>query len=220
MSGGISRRGLGAALGAAALVGVPGVAAGAPRAAIDRRLALWASFAAGSASLRARVTSTRHAALFIDGAPRALAGRLVFTAPDRLVVRDDDPSGSTTEIVGDTATITANDPRAAPGPAGGRRSPALVWLARHLVAAFAPGDGSALAADARLALPRVGIGLVVLPLADSPVRRLIRSLSLTLDPAGGAVTRVELAETSGDRWTLDLREHQQGEVAAGESAWE
>lgn len=209
---GVSRRALlGLAAAAAAGPLLPGWAeAAAPRTAIDRRVALWRSFAEGNASLVARVTATRHSSLFVDGAPRSLPGRMLFVAPDRLVLRDDDPVGSTTVIDGEGMSITANDPRAAPGPTLSRRSPALAWLARHLVAAFAPGDGAALAADARLALPRAGIALVVLPGVDSPVRRLIRSLTLTLDPDGGAVTEVELLEAQGDRWVLALREHRQG----------
>lgn len=205
--------GLGAA--ATAWLALPGGSeAAAPRTAIDRRVALWRTFAEGNASLTARVTTTRHSSLFVDGAPRSLPGRMLFVAPDRLVLRDEDPTGSTTVIDGEAMSITANDPRALAGPTLARRSPALAWLARHLVAAFAPGDGSALAADARLALPRGGIALVVLPGVDSPVRRLIRSLTLTLDPDGGAVTQLELLEAQGDRWVLALRELRQGATDA------
>jgi hypothetical protein len=208
----ISRRGLlvGASAQAisAALVGSAAAAAGRP---IDRRIALWRSFAEKSQRLVAATVTTRLSSLYADDKPRVSRGALLFAAPDRLVLRDEDPAGATTTIFGDSYEIAANDPRAARGPAPSRRSPALRWLARHLIAAFAPGDGEALLEEARLALPRgAGIALVVLPLVDSPVRRLVRSMTITLDSLGGAVRRIEVLETQGDRWIVELSAHQQG----------
>ncbi|MEZ4452765.1 MAG: hypothetical protein R3B09_25110 [Nannocystaceae bacterium] len=202
------RRLLGLLLGAGAAA-LAGPASASDRV-IDRRLELWRGYAGATRSLWASIRTTRHASILAGGAPRTLAGALIFVAPGRLLLHDDDPTGSTTLIDGDRIDVVANDPAAAPAPHRAAAPPAMRWLARHLVAAFAPGDGSALSADARLARPRgAGLQLTVLPPVDSPIRRTIRSLTIALSPTSGAVERLEIAETAGDRLILALAEHQQ-----------
>lgn len=177
---------------------------------LDARLELWAGFARESSNLLARYTSTRTSPLLRE--PLVGSGALAFVAPTTLVLRDDGATGSTTRIEPGRVTIEPNDPslprRALPKRS---ESPALRWLADHLVASFAPGDGSALSADARVEVPRGRTPrLVLLPPRDSAARALIRSLTLTLDQVGGAVVRLEIAESDGSSFVLGIADHRQG----------
>lgn len=209
----IGRRRLLAALVGAGAAAIAGPIAAAGDRVIDRRVELWRTYAAATRTLWASLTTTRHASL-LAGGPRTLPGALIFVAPGRLLLHDDDPSGQTTLIDGDRVDVVANDPAAAAPPDRGPPPPAMRWLARHLVAAFAPGDGAALRDDARLARPRgAGLQLTVLPPVDSPVRRVVRSLTIALSPTSGAVERLEIAEAAGDRLILALADHQQNLAA-------
>ncbi len=205
---------LGAGLG---LLALPLLGRAAPPTASDleqRRLAarleLWASFARKSSNLLARYTSTRTSPLLRE--PLIGGGSLAFVAPDLLVLRDDSATGSTTRIDGAKLAIEPNDPSLPRRELPPRsESPALRWLADHLVASFAPGDGSALTADARVEIPRGRTPrLTLLPPRDSAARAVIRSLTLTLDQVGGAVVKLEIAESDGSTFVLGIADHRQG----------
>ena len=173
------------------------------------RLELWASFARKSSNLLARYTSSRSSPLLHE--PLVGGGALAFVAPATLVLRDDSATGSTTRMEPGRATIEPNDPslprRSLPKRS---ESPALRWLADHLVASFAPGDGSALTADARVEAPSGQTPRVVLlPPRDSAARAVIRSVTLTLDQVSGAVVRLEIAESDGSSYVLGLSDHRQ-----------
>ncbi|HVI03469.1 MAG TPA: hypothetical protein VM869_32470 [Enhygromyxa sp.] len=173
------------------------------------RLELWASFARKSSNLLARYTSSRSSPLLLE--PLAGSGALAFVAPATLVLRDDAATGSTTRIEPGRASIQPNDPslprRALPQR---NESPGLRWLADHLVASFAPGDGSTLMAEARVEAPSGQTPrLVLMPLRDSAARAVIRSVTLTLDQVSGAVVRLEIAESDGSSFVLGLSDHRQ-----------
>ncbi|MCA9634712.1 MAG: hypothetical protein KC420_01615 [Myxococcales bacterium] len=208
----IGRRPLLAGL-AAGLAGLATELAARPAAAadrvIERRLELWRAYAGNTRNLVASLTTTRHSSIFAESAPLVLPGTLVFVAPGRLLLHDEDPRGSTTLIDGSRAAILTNTPTAG-GPDLSAPTPTLTWLSDHLVGAFAPDEGRRLTADARLGRPRgAGLRLTLLPPHDSPVRRLVRSLTISLAPQSGAVERIELAESAGDRWIVELRDHRQ-----------
>lgn len=176
---------------------------------LENRLELWAAFARKSSNLLARYASTRSSPLLRE--ELGAAGSLAFVAPGILVLRDDGATGSTTRIGPRELAIVPNDPslprRALPPRT---ESPALRWVADRLVASFAPGDGSALTADARIEVvagrtPRLSL----MPPRESAARTLIRSVTLTLDPVGGAVVRVEIAESDGGTFSLRLSDHRQ-----------
>lgn len=206
-----------AALGALAA----GTLAAAPAADRDarrlaNRLELWGVYARKSSNLLARYTSTRTSPLLAE--ELVGSGALAFVAPGTLVLRDDSATGSTTRIEpGDAAasgpgiSIVPNDPslpRRALPPVS--QAPALRWLADHLVACFAPGDGAALTADARVEVPRSRSPRIsLMPPRDSAARALIRSVTLTLDQVGGAVLRVEIAESDGGSFVLGIADHRQ-----------
>lgn len=189
---------------------------------LANRLELWGTFARKSSqNLLARYTSTRTSPLLAEDLVGS--GALAFVAPGTLVLRDDSATGSTTRIEpgaaarvaggsgGREVAIVPNDPslprRALPPP---DRAPALRWLADHLVACFAPGDGAALTADARVEVPRGrDPRLSLMPPRDSPARATIRSVTLTLDQVGGAVLRVEIAESDGGSFVLAIADHRQ-----------
>ena len=193
---------------------------------LANRLELWGTFARKSSqNLLARYTSTRTSPLLAE--ELVGSGALAFVAPGTLVLRDDSATGSTTRIepsevahvpgdpVGREIAIVPNDPslprRAMPPPS---RAPALRWLADHLVACFAPGDGAALTADARVEVPRGrSPRLSLMPPRDSPARAMIRSVTLTLDQVGGAVLRVEIAESDGGSFVLAIADHRQNVAA-------
>lgn len=176
---------------------------------IDARLELWASFARKSSNLLTRYTSSRSSPLLHE--PLVGSGALALVAPATLVLRDDSATGSTTRIEPGRATIEPNDPslprRAMPQRS---ESPALRWLADHLLASFAPGDGSTLTADARVEAPSGHTPrLVLLPPRDSAARAVIRSVTLTLDQVSGAVVRLEIAESDGGTFVLGFSDHRQ-----------
>jgi hypothetical protein len=179
---------------------------------LSARLELWATFARRSTNLLARYTSTRTSPLLHE--PLVGSGSLAFVAPATLVLRDDGVTGSTTRIAPGREgrlAIEPNDPslprRAMPQRS---ESPALRWLADHLVACFAPGDGSALTADARIEVPSGRTPrLVLMPPRDSAARALIRSVTLTLDQVGGAVVRIHIAESDGGSFELAIADHRQ-----------
>ncbi|KIG13497.1 hypothetical protein DB30_08009 [Enhygromyxa salina] len=176
---------------------------------LDNRLELWGAFARKSQNLVARYTSTRSSPLLLEDLVGS--GSLAYVSPTTLVMRDDGATGSTTRIEPSGVAIVPNDPslpqRPMPKPAN---APALRWLADRLVASFAPGDGSALIANARVEVPKGSTPrLSLLPPRDSVARTLIRSVTLTLDQVGGAVIRVEVAESDGGKFILQISDHRQ-----------
>jgi hypothetical protein len=176
---------------------------------LANRLELWSNYARKTQNLLVRYTSTRKSPLLV--AELVESGMLAFVAPGLLVLRDDGVTGSTTRIEPTSIAITPNDPslprRRLPPRS---EAPALRWLADHLVAGFAPGDGSALTVDARSEVPAGKTPrLNLMPLRDSVARTSIRSMTLTLDPVGGAVVRVEIAESDGSSFVLQLSDHRQ-----------
>jgi hypothetical protein len=178
---------------------------------LDNRLELWRTFSRESTvNVLARYTSTRTSPLLADELVES--GALAFVAPGTLVLRDDGVTGSTTRIEPGAITIAPNDPSLPRRPLPSRaEAPALAWLADHLVACFASGDGTALTADARTEVPRGRTPrLSLMPPRDSAARALIRSLTLTFDQVGGAVVRIEIAESNGGSFVLGISDHRQG----------
>ena len=176
---------------------------------VANRIELWSTFARNSTNLLARYTSTRTSPLL--QAELVGSGALAFVAPGTLVLRDDGATGSTTRIDPRTLAITPNDPSLPRRDLPPRsEAPALRWLAAHLVACFAPGDGSAMLADARVEVPGSRTRkLKLLPPRDSAARAVIRSMTLTFDQVGGAVIRIEIAESDGGSYVLALADHRQ-----------
>jgi hypothetical protein len=176
---------------------------------LANRLELWSNYARKSQNLVARYTSTRKSPLLV--AELVESGMLAFVAPALLVLRDDGVTGSTTRIEPAGIAITPNDPSLPRRPLPPRSdAPALRWLADHLLACFAPGDGSSLTVDARTEIPSGRTPrLNLMPPRDSVARTLIRSMTLTLDQVGGAVVRVEIAESDGSSFVLQLSDHRQ-----------
>ena len=90
----IGRRPLLAGL-AAGLAGLATELAARPAAAadrvIERRLELWRAYAGNTRNLVASLTTTRHSSIFAESAPLVLPGTLVFVAPGRLLLHDEDP---------------------------------------------------------------------------------------------------------------------------------
>lgn len=184
------------------------------------RLELHRSYAKRTTNLLARYTSERVSSLL--QAPLVNSGQLAFAVGDRLVLRDDGATGSTTIVhaADQRVELRPNDPslptRSPLGP-GGAAPPALHWLAAHLLACFtpppppaSPTDGGPLLADARSEAPKGAIPrLVILPKRGSPVRLLLRSVTLTLDPVGGGVQRIVIAEADGGEFRLGIVEPQQ-----------
>jgi hypothetical protein len=176
---------------------------------LANRLELWSNYSRKTQNLLARYTSTRKSPLLV--AELVESGMLAFVSPSLLVLRDDGVTGSTTRIEPTSIAITPNDPSLPRRRLPPRdEAPALRWLADHLVAGFAPGDGTALTADARTEVqsgktPRLNL----MPPRDSIARTLIRSMTLTLDQVGGAVVRVEIAESDGSSFVLQISDHRQ-----------
>jgi hypothetical protein len=198
------------------LIGAPLLVLAAPPTPEDResrrvaaRLELWAGFARKSSNLLVRYTSSRTSPLLLE--PLVGSGSLAFVAPGTLVMRDDGATGSTTRIEPGRVAIEPNDPSLPRRPLPKRsESPALRWLADHLLGCFAPGDGSALTTDARVEIPSGRTPrLTLMPPRDSAARAVIRSVTLTLDQVGGAVIRLEIAESDGGSIVLGLADHRQ-----------
>ena len=199
--------------GAAVFAGVATVAA-APAELTRRRLAnrleLWEEYTSRSDNLLARVATTRETSLLAE--PVITTGSLLFVAPGTLVLRDDSAQGSTT-IIDDSGTrVLANRDGLPSGPEIRRGTrPAADWLATRLVRIFAPVPSAQLIEGCRAVVPKGrGYRLDLLPPRGSAIRRIIRSVSITMDPAAGAVTRIVIAEAQGDRVTLGLSDHRQG----------
>lgn len=177
---------------------------------LEARLDLWGTYARKTrTNLLARYASTRSSSLLRE--ELVAGGSLAFVTPATLVLRDDAVTGSTTRIGPERVEIVPNDPslprRELPARA---EAPALRWLADHLVAAFAPGDGEALIADARVEVPRSRTPrLSLLPPRDSAARSIIRSLTLTFDHVGGAIVRVDVAHSDGGVFVLKISDHRQ-----------
>lgn len=177
---------------------------------LQNRLELWANYAKRTRNLVARVTTTRETSLLRE--PLVVTGQIIFKVPSTFVVRDDGLNGSTTIVDGDELSILANQPVAGmPARPSIDRSEnvAAAWLADRMRAAFAPGDGAALIADARTDVPKRGYRLDILPPRNSQIRRAIRSVTLHLDPVAGAVTEILVAEAQGDRVRLQIADHRQ-----------
>jgi hypothetical protein len=176
---------------------------------LANRLELWGTYARKSQNLLTRYTSTRKSPLLV--AELVESGMLAFVAPGLLVLRDDGVTGSTTRVDPTGIEIAPNDPSLPRRPLPQRsEAPALRWLADHLVACFAPGDGTDLTADARVEVPSGKTPrLNLMPPRDSVARTLIRSMTLTLDQVGGAVVRVEIAESDGSSFVLQISDHRQ-----------
>lgn len=177
---------------------------------LQNRLELWANYAKRTRNLVARVTTTRETSLLRE--PLVVTGQIIFRVPSTFIVRDDGLNGSTTVIDGDELSILPNQrvegaPVRPPIPRS--ENLAAAWLADRLRAAFAPGDGAALVADARTDVPKRGYRLDILPPRNSQIRRAIRSVTLHLDPVAGAVTEILVAEAQGDRVRLQIADHRQ-----------
>lgn len=186
---------------AALAVAAPAPAPAVPRA-VEKRLALWQR--AAVTGLAARYRLTRHSSMLWD--PLVVEGSLVFTAPDRLELRDDARTGATTVLAGGIVEISANDPALPPWPAAAP-TPAQQWLQDHLLALFAARDRDALLRDARAVIPRgPGQRLELSPPRTHAAAATIDHLRVLLDPDTGAVLELELALVSGDRVTLELRD--------------
>jgi hypothetical protein len=68
---------------------------------------------------------------------------------------------------------------------------------------------AALALDARVIAPRGHYRLELHPERATGVRRTIRMLAADLDPTAGAIVRLSIAESAGDRLTVELTDHRQ-----------
>jgi hypothetical protein len=194
----------------------PGSSAAAPTSGIqERRLAnrieLWSSFSRRTKTMVARYSAKRQSSLLHE--PLIVTGTLGFNSPSTLVLRDDDLSGSTTKIgaEGEPFAIIPNQSSVPRGPhTDPENLPAMRWLRDRLLALFNPGDGSALLANSRSLVPRGRAPrLELLPPLDSPTRKLLRSLTITFDPVGGAVLIIDLTEAQGDRIVVHVSDHRQ-----------
>lgn len=180
---------------------------------LANRLELHHNYAKRTKNLVARYTSERISSLLQE--PLVNSGQLAFVAPGTLVLRDDGATGSTTRIGPGVLELQANDPslpQRSMVDASGSTPPALRWLADRLIACFAPEPegGQALIGDGRSEVPRGHLPrLVILPRRGSPARLVLRSLTLTLDPVGGAIQRIVIAEADGGEFRLALVEPQQ-----------
>lgn len=176
---------------------------------LRNRLELWENYARRTKNLVARYTSTRHSSLLQE--PLVATGMLVFASPATLIFRDDGSTGSTTRIEGAAMSVRPNQSTLPPGPEiDGARLPAAAWLATHLVKLFAPGTRADLVASCRTHVPRGrGYTVELLPKRNSAVRRVLRALSMRLDPVGGAVLEIGIQEAQGDRFRIQLADHRQ-----------
>lgn len=176
---------------------------------LQNRLELWANFAGRTQNLRAQVRLRRESALLER--PLAVTGTLFFRTPDALLLRDDDPAGISTWIERGVLRLV---PHRADVPAPelpDRHDPASEWLVEHLVAMFAPPPPGELGFPRARVLvpPGSGYRLEFAPLRGSLARRVVRTMTVQLDPVAGAVTRIVLAEAQGDRLSIDLEDHRQ-----------
>ncbi len=196
----------GSALGLASVWAAPGSVA---ERRLGNRLELWHEYAGRTHNLLARVATKRETSLLAE--PIVETGSLLFVSPGTLVLRDDSANGSTTIIEESGTRVLPNRKDLTPGPETPRGSrPAADWLANRLVRLFAPGPAQQLIDNCRTVVPKGrGYKLDLLPPRGSAIRRVVRSVSITMDPAAGAITRIEIAEAQGDRVTLGLSDHRQ-----------
>jgi hypothetical protein len=177
---------------------------------LQNRLELWQTYARNTEHLVARYELTRESSLLAE--PKVVQGSLAFLAPDRLALHDDGMSGAITEVDGTRARVMPNTVR------GDQRQaiewlelssrPGLRWLCDRLFALLGPGEPGAPIADARASAPRKRAPqLELLPPSGSPARREIRSLIVELDPLGGAIRKLVIAEAQGDATTIRLSDH-------------
>lgn len=176
---------------------------------LSNRLELWHEYAKRTENLLARVSTERETSLLEE--PIVATGSLLFLAPGTLILRDDSIDGSTTVIDATGTKILANREGLPPGPSTPvGTEPAADWLAARLVRLFAPSEPEALTEDCRTVVPKGrGYRLDLLPPRGSAIRRVLRSVTITMDPAAGAITRIVIAEAQGDRVTLGLSDHRQ-----------
>jgi hypothetical protein len=176
---------------------------------LQNRLALWHNYAARTKTLLARVTTTRETSLLES--PLVVTGTLAFSAPATLVTRDDGLGGSTTRFDAEGVRVTLNRTE------GGREAvsamshaPAAAWVGDRLVRMFAPGDERDLVDGARFHIPRGrGYRLELMPPRGSVIRKVVRSITITLDPVAGAINEIAIAEAQGDRVHLRITDHRQ-----------
>jgi hypothetical protein len=174
---------------------------------LQNRIELWHNYAARTKTLLARVTTTRETSLL--DAPLVVTGSLAFSAPSTLVLRDDGLGGSTTRIEGDEFSLHLNRSETRRQELG-RPHAAASWVANRLLRMFAPGSEEDLVAGARTHVPRGrGYRIELMPPRGSTIRKLVRSITMTLDPVAGAVTEIVIAEAQGDRVRLRITDHRQ-----------
>lgn len=206
--GGLTLGGLGIGAAASVIAGPP-----VQQRRLSNRLELWHEYANRTETLLVRVATRRETSLLSE--PLTTTGSLLFIAPSTIVIRDDSASGSTTLI--DTTGTRVLPNRADIAERHATRTgdrPAADWLATRLLRTFAPVSAEALTEGCRAQVPKGrGYRLDLLPPTGSAIRRVVRSYSLTLDPAAGAVTRIAIAEAQGDRITLGLSDHRQNIAA-------
>jgi hypothetical protein len=176
---------------------------------LHNRLELWGNYARRTENLVARFLCERQTSLLYE--PLVRTGTLAFVVPDTLTLRDDGLTGSTTRMHAGEVTIVPNESGVPRGPESKPAAlPALAWLRDRMLASFAPGDGSALVADSRARVPKGRTPrLELLPIAGSATRKQLRSLTIELDPVGGAVIRLVITEAQGDIVTLGFSDHRQ-----------
>ena len=148
--------------------------------------------------------------------PLVTTGRLVYVAPGRLMLRDDALTGSTTRVEGGRVSIVSNQQDTAATteqartPVDPKGAPGLLWLRDRLLGLFDPDDGSALIAGTEATAPRGRKPRIELrPPGGTLVRKVVRSVIVTMDPVGGAVLSISIAEAQGDTYELELSDHRQ-----------
>jgi hypothetical protein len=143
--------------------------------------------------------------------PLVRTGSLAFAVPDTLTLKDDGLTGSTTRMRAGEVSIRPNESSVPPGPEIDPAAlPGMAWLRDRMVALFAPGDASTLVAQSRTRVPKSRTPrLELLPITGSAVRKLLRSLTITFDPVGGAVIKIVISEAQGDIVELKLSDHRQ-----------
>lgn len=176
---------------------------------LQNRLELWGNYARRTENMVARYVCERHSSLLYE--PLVRTGSLAFAVPDALTMRDDGLTGSTTKMSAGEVTIRPNESSVPAGPdIDPATLPGLAWLRDRMIALFAPGDASALVAQSRTRVPKSRAPrLELLPITGSAVRKLVRSLTVTFDPVGGAVIKLEISEAQGDIVELKLSDHRQ-----------
>lgn len=176
---------------------------------LQNRLELWANFSGRTQNLRAHTRIRRESALLER--PLAVTGTLFFRAPGELLLRDDDAAGTSTWIEAGTLRLVPHRSAAVAPDFGQGHDPAAEWLIEHVVGLFAPPPSGPLGFPRARVLvpPGAGYRFELAPLRGSLARRVVRTMTVHLEPVAGAVTRIVLAEAQGDRLTIDLSDHRQ-----------